>query len=69
MESKKCPVCGSVNLTNEHLMREYLEMNKASFDRMFGRNAEEARIAIADELIWRGIDEIPNIFGPIPVRN
>jgi len=56
-------------MNNEQLMREYLDMNRASFDRMFGMNAKRRLNACVDELLSRGITEIPSIFGtPIVVR-
>lgn len=54
--------------TDEMLMREYLDMNKAAFDQVFGHNAKRQRASVAGELQRRGIVEIPNIFGAIPVR-
>ena len=55
-------------MEDSRLMSEYLTMQKAAFDRVFGRNATKARDLIAMELQSRGIKEIPNIFGNIPVR-
>ena len=56
------------DLPDEVLMREYLEMNKAGFDKVFGANARRRGNEIADELLRRGITEIPNIFSTIKVR-
>ena len=49
-------------------MREYLELTKAGFNAMFGMNAKREQDVITAELHRRGIVEIPNIFGPIPVK-
>jgi hypothetical protein len=54
--------------SDEALTREYFEYQKAGFDSMFGHNAREFFNLIADELISRGITQLPNIFGPIEVR-
>jgi hypothetical protein len=54
--------------SDELLMREYLAMNKAGFDRMFGMNARRHGNACADALLARGITHVPNIFGPIEVK-
>jgi len=54
-------------MDDEHLMKEYLQMQKASFNAMFGRNACQARVRIARQLHARGITHIPNIFGSIEV--
>ena len=53
---------------DEYLVREYLALQKASFDRVFGHNAERQRKIVGSELIRRGITSIPNIFGAIPVK-
>lgn len=67
----KCAICQRDHSTDqtEYLVREYLELNSARFDRMFGHNAARCQSEIAKELLTRGIVEIPNIFGPIPVRH
>lgn len=52
----------------ERLQREYLDMTKASFDRVFGHNAKVARSVVAEELLKRGETTIPNIFGDIEVK-
>ncbi len=54
--------------TDARLMAEYLELNKAGFNAIFGHNARREQDVITDELHRRNIHEIPNIFGPIPVR-
>ena len=56
------------NKTTEMLCKEYLELNKARFDRMFGHNAEKEQSLVAQELLARGVTHIPNIFGSIEVR-
>jgi hypothetical protein len=55
-------------MADDKLMAEFLSMQKAAFDTVFGGNATKARQLIAGELQSRGIKEIPNIFGNIPVR-
>jgi len=68
MTSGKCPGCGASSPTDQHLQKEYQELTKASFDRMFGHNAERARREVARLLIYeRGVREIYNIFGPIQI--
>ncbi len=67
-EEWECPACGSSNLSTEHLLYEYREMRKASFDRMFGHNARNAQRACARLLIARGVTHEPNIFGDISLR-
>ena len=66
----KCEICKQDHSTqsSDYLIREYLELNKARFDRMFGRNATRCQAVVAHVLITRGITEIPNIFGPIEIR-
>lgn len=66
--SPRCPACQSHEPTTEHLVREYLEMARASFDRVFGHHARKAQRQVGTLLISRGVTEIPNIFGAIPVR-
>ncbi len=66
---EKCPQCGSVNVTDEHLLREYKEGMRPCFGRMFGRNARKAQNEVAKELLSRGITELPNIFGAIPIKS
>lgn len=53
---------------DKRLMREYLDLNKAGFCRIFGHNAKREQDIVSVELMARGISEIPNIFGAIPVR-
>jgi hypothetical protein len=54
-------------MSTPSLMKEYLELQKASFG-IFGANAKRAANEIVDELLSRGVTEIPNIFGPIQLR-
>ena len=56
------------SMSTDSLCREYLEMNKALFGAMFGHNAAAWQERIATELHARGITEIPNPFGAIPIR-
>ena len=65
---QRCPGCGSAVTTDEHLMSEYLDLQKHSFSKMFGHNAATAQNEVAEILLARGITEIPNIFGAIPVK-
>lgn len=55
-------------MDSDSLKREYLEMSRASFNRMFGHNARKAANLVAEELLARQCTEIDNMFGPIPVR-
>ncbi len=50
------------------LIREHQDMLKASFNDMFGNNAEQCRRYIAALLLERGITHIPNIFGAIEIK-
>ncbi len=68
MMTETCPGCHSSNLTTEHLIKEYSDLSRASLDRMFGHNALDARDKVAALLLARGVTEIPNTFGPIPIR-
>lgn len=52
-----CPVCGSVNLTNEHLMREYRGL-MGCCSGFFGPNARRAINEIAAELLSRGVTHL-----------
>lgn len=54
--------------TEKELEREYHEYLKASFDRMFGHNAKKYFNLVTQELLRRGITELPNIFGSIAVK-
>lgn len=54
--------------TDDELMREYLDLCKHSLNNVFGGNARRALTVVANQLLARGITEIPNIFGPIKVR-
>ena len=55
--------------SDEVLVREYLDMSRASWPHNpFYSNARREADTIGRELIERGVTEIPNIFGPIPVR-
>ena len=65
-----CDWCRVIRANDEvaALSREYLEMSRASFDRLFGHNAKARRKQIGAALLARGITQIPNIFGPINVE-
>ena len=56
------------NMSTEYLQAEYLELNKARFNSMFGHSAAQAQARVAKALHSRGITHIPNIFGDIEVR-
>lgn len=62
-----CPACGIIEPSDEHLMDEYLSLNKARFNDVFGAQAKYMQAKVASMLHARGITEIPNIFGPIQV--
>lgn len=53
--------------STERLVNEYRSTTRDCFGAMFGHNAKRFRDLVADELLKRGVTEIPNIFGPIPV--
>lgn len=52
----------------QELAREYHETLRDTFNQMFGHNARKYFNLVADELLRRGITELPNIFGPISVK-
>jgi hypothetical protein len=54
---------GLERLDDTRLIREYQEMLRAGFDRMFGMNARRRCNACVDELAKRGITEYQGIFG------
>jgi len=54
-------------MSDETLAKEYLALQKAALNPMFGRNAKQAANEIVAILHGRGIYEIANMFGPIPV--
>ena len=64
----ECPACGAANVTNEHLIREYLDLTIPAMSGLFRENARKCRNEIADVLVSRGVTEIPNSFGAIPVK-
>lgn len=55
--------------SNTELAREYKDMLRASFGRLFGHNARAAFNLVVDELLIRGVKEIPNLFGPLEVSH
>ena len=63
--STKCPGCGCQDPSDKHLLWEFHDLQKASFDRMFGHNSKKACNAVIDMLTGRGITYSPNIFGNI----
>ncbi|OPZ48253.1 MAG: hypothetical protein BWY95_00960 [Bacteroidetes bacterium ADurb.BinA104] len=63
-----CPACGIIEPSDEHLMDEYLSLNKARFNDVFDAQTKYIQAKVASMLHARGITEIPNIFGPIQVR-
>lgn len=54
--------------SDDDLLADYRQGMKDVFGAMFGHNAAIRQDLIADELLRRGITEIPNMLGPIPVR-
>jgi hypothetical protein len=55
--------------TNERLLKEYAEMHKSEFDRIFGHNARRARLVLARILVEeRGVVNEPNLFGDMPIN-
>lgn len=57
-----------IKLMNDvQLLREYRELRKDSFCRMFGHNARIAMNECVDELLSRGITMEPNLFGDMPI--
>lgn len=65
--TEKCPGCGATNTTDKHLLDEYSDLMRHTYG-MFGRNADRARIEVAEMLLARGITHLPNIFGDIALR-
>lgn len=62
-----CPACGIIEPSDEHLMDEYLSLNKARFDGrvkqendVFDAQAKYIQAKVASMLHARGITEIPN---------
>lgn len=55
-------------VSDQALKTSCLESNKSSFDAVFGRAAREYGNIIVAELKRRGIKSVPNIFGPIKVK-
>jgi hypothetical protein len=66
----ECNICRQDHdkQSSKHLAREYLELNKARLDRMFGYNAARCQKVIALVLRGRGFTHIDNIFGPIEIQ-
>lgn len=54
--------------SEQELIRSYHETLRDSFNSMFGRNAGQFFNLVAEELLRRGITELPNLFGPIRVK-
>ena len=53
---------------DDMLQRDYLEAQRDSFGNLFGHNARRFGNLVVDEMLSRGLTEIPNIFGAIQVR-
>lgn len=53
---------------DDMLILRYRECLRDGMGAMFGHNARRFCALVVDELMTRGITEIPNIFGPIPVE-
>lgn len=54
--------------TDDELQRAYLEAQRDGLNHMFGHNARKFGNLVADELLSRGVTQIPNLFGPIEVQ-
>jgi len=67
-QKTKCPACGSVNTSTEHLLYEYKEMLKAGFNQMFGHNARKCCNDIVDLLRDRDITSYQSLFGTHTIR-
>lgn len=53
---------------DKDLTREYLAAMRDGLGALFGHNARRFGNLVADELLARGVTELPNLFGPIQVR-
>jgi hypothetical protein len=54
---------------DQQLIDRYLESKRDGFNRLFGHHARKFGDLVTDELLARGITQIPNIFGPIDVKH
>jgi hypothetical protein len=54
--------------SDDQLTRDYLDRMRDCFHDMFGHNARRFQDLLGEELIARGIRQLPNIFGPIAVN-
>jgi len=68
IKKEKCPACGSVNISTEHLLMEYKEMLKAGFNQMFGHNARKCCNEIVELLRDRDVTTYQTIFGTNTIR-
>lgn len=64
----KCPACGSVNTSTEHLLYEYKEMLKAGFNTTFGYNARKCCNEIVELLHNRNVTTYQGLFGTHTLR-
>lgn len=55
-------------MTAAQLKREYLDLTKGSFDKIFGHNARNARMIVGRILRERGYYWIDNALGDIPIK-
>lgn len=53
---------------SDDLIKEYLQSSRDGLNAMFGHNARRYGNLVADELLRRGITQLPNLFGPLPVK-
>lgn len=54
--------------TDAELIAEYTQALRDGLGAMFGHNARRFGYLVTEELLTRGIIEIPNLFGPLLVR-
>lgn len=69
MSAMLCPACGITAPPIEHLIDEYKVGMRACFHKIFGKAACDVQNRVARALYAAGVNEIPNIFGPVAVRD
>lgn len=55
-------------LDDSQLVEHWTRVAGGCLDAMFGHTTRKYRNLVTDEMLARGINEVPNIFGPIPVE-
>ena len=55
-------------MSTEALIAEYKVLSKHCLHGLFCQNAQKDQDLIGQALIDRGVDSIPNLFGPIPIK-